>query len=547
MKLSLIMLMLMANLAISNGLYVPGYDLHCLNTGVAEAVQKVLSLNLFSNDKKKLHSLDNTEDAEYEKWLVTQGNVSFQGILNNIGGISELLQEKEVSEGAVIASPSKHKPDYFYQWVRDAALTIRSLVHYLEDNNLSNQRISSIIEKYIENNYHLQRLPNNLGRFDDDTRSGLGEPKFMPDCTAFNEHWGRPQNDGPGLRISTIVSYLNLIRKYKLQLSNNFLRDERFIYDEIIKPDLSYIVNNWKKESFDIWEEVNSFHFFTSMSQLRAIIDGLKLAKIYEVKSEFVDQLHETLDNLKGFIEGEARFAIPSSLYIIETPSLFSSGKRSGLDAATLLASIHSHDLEVDEYSDVPFDVNDYHILNTINAMASDMRFRYPVNRDRIGKPSLGVALGRYPEDIYDGVGTSEGNPWFIATASAAEVIFKTAYKLLDSRQDLLINKYNHEFFKSFITFEADDLEEFVIPYNSVRYNNALINLFNFGDSFLKIIKDHVDGRGHMSEQFNKYTGYMQGAKDLTWSYSAFWNALRWRTKTLDILSFYTTQRTLAA
>ena len=273
------------------------------------------------------------------------------------------------------------------------------------------------------------------------------------------------------------------------------------------------------------------------MSQLRAVIDGLKLAKKYEVDKQFVDQLYESITNLKLFIEVDARFAIPSSLYIIETPGLFSSGKRSGLDAAALLASIHSHDLEVDEYSDVPFDVNDYHILNTINAMASDMRFRYPINRDRIGKPSLGVALGRYPEDIYDGVGTSEGNPWFIATASAAEVIFKTIYKLLDSQQDLCINRYNQEFFKSFINFEADDLEEFVIPYNSIRYNNALLNLFDFGDSFLKIIKDHVDRNGHMSEQFNKYTGYMQGAKDLTWSYSAFWNALRWRNKTLEVIS----------
>lgn len=537
MKLNLIILMLIANFAVSYGLYVPGYDLHYLNTGVAEAVQKVLSLNLFPNYNDKVDLLDITEQSEYEKWLVTQGNTSFQGILNNIGGISEFLQGTEVSEGAVIASPSKNKPNYFYQWVRDAALTIRSLVHYLEDNNTNNQKICSIIEKYIENNYYLQRLPNNLGRFDDNTRSGLGEPKFMPDCTAFDEHWGRPQNDGPGLRISTIVSYLNLIEKYRLRLSNKFLKDERFIYDEIIKPDLFYIVKNWKKESFDIWEEVNSIHFFTSMSQLRAVIDGLKLAKKYEVDKQFVDQLYESIINLKLFIEVDAKFAIPSSLYIIETPGLFSSGKRSGLDAAALLASIHSHDLEVDEYSDVPFDVNDYHILNTINAMASDMRFRYPINRDRIGKPSLGVALGRYPEDIYDGVGTSEGNPWFIATASAAEVIFKTIYKLLDSQQDLCINRYNQEFFKSFINFEADDLEEFVIPYNSIRYNNALLNLFDFGDSFLKIIKDHVDGNGHMSEQFNKYTGYMQGAKDLTWSYSAFWNALRWRNKTLEVIS----------
>lgn len=535
MKLKLTFFIFLANLVLTLSLKVPGFNTQYLNSDALEAIQNVLKFNKSPASVENIRFLVGSQDSDYENWLLKQGNFSFQGVLNNIGGISQSLLESDVSDGAVIASPSKFKPNYFFQWVRDSALTVRSLIHYLQDNDIQDKKITSIIEQYIENNYYLQRISNRLGKFDDIDKLGLGEPKFWPDCTAFNEPWGRPQNDGPGLRVSTISSYLYLLNENGLKLSNPFLKDAKFIYDSIIKPDLIFIIKNWRKLSFDLWEEINSIHFFTSMSQLRAIKDGLYLAKTHELDENFIGQLMETYENLKHFIEVDAKFSIPSTLYIIETPSLFSNGRRSGLDAAVLLASLHSHDLEIDKYSDVPFDINDYHILNTINAMTSDMRLRYPINRDKIGKPSVGVALGRYPEDIYDGVGTSEGNPWFISTLSAAEVIFKTIYKLLIRNQDLFINKYNQEFYGSFMKFDIDELE-LLLPYNSARYNNALQNLFDFGDSYLKVVKDHADKDGHLSEQFNKYTGYMQGAKDLTWSYSAFWNAIRWRTKALELL-----------
>lgn len=535
MKLKLTFFIFLANLVLTLSLKVPGFNTQYSNSDALEAIQNVLKFNKSPASVGNIRFLVGSQDSDYENWLLRQGNFSFQGVLNNIGGISQSLLESEVSDGAVIASPSKFKPNYFFQWIRDSALTVRSLIHYLQDNDIQDKKITSIIEQYIENNYYLQRISNKLGKFDDIDKLGLGEPKFWPDCTAFNEPWGRPQNDGPGLRVSTISSYLYLLNENGLKLSNPFLKDAKFIYDSIIKPDLIFIIKNWRKLSFDLWEEINSIHFFTSMSQLRAIKDGLYLAETHELDEKFIGQLMETYESLKHFIEVDAKFSIPSTLYIIETPSLFSNGRRSGLDAAVLLASLHSHDLEIDKYSDVPFDINDYHILNTINAMTSDMRLRYPINRDKIGKPSVGAALGRYPEDIYDGVGTSEGNPWFISTLSAAEVIFKTIYKLLIRNQDLFINKYNQDFYGSFIKFDIDELE-LLLPYNSAKYNNALQNLFDFGDSYLKVVKDHADKDGHLSEQFNKYTGYMQGAKDLTWSYSAFWNAIRWRTKALELL-----------
>ncbi|KAK6455736.1 Glucoamylase GLU1 precursor [Scheffersomyces xylosifermentans] len=493
---------------------------------------------------------DNIRLADFETWVVEQKKVSFQGILNNIGGVSEFLNVSEVSKGAVIASPSKNKPNYFYQWVRDAALTIKSLIYHIDDNKFENvDDIKSVIEAYIENNYYLQRLDNNSGKFDDQDKAGLGEPKFNANNTAFTDNWGRPQRDGPGLRAITVLSYLSLLEKWDKKVSNEFLQSPEFIYNEIVKPDLIYIIKNWFKEGFDLWEEVNSHHYYTSITQLTAIKDGLALAQKIEKDPDFIRKLKVTFSNLKQFIEVDSGYKNPALPYIVETPSLLRSGKRTGLDAGSLLGSLHSHNMEFGDYSDIPFDVTDDHLINTLSAMVADMKYRYPLNHNKIGfEKGVGVALGRYPEDIYDGYGTSEGNPWFISTASASEIIFKFLYDLKNRKLDIIINNQNKDFFQQFIDFDkipSTDIvtvpaneytDAIVIRYGSQTYKTLALNLASYSDSFLEIIKDHVDNHGRMSEQFNKYHGFMQGARDLTWSYSAVWNAFRWRQKTLDIL-----------
>lgn len=49
----------------------------------------------------------------------------------------------------------------------------------------------------------------------------------------------------------------------------------------------------------------------------------------------------------------------------------------------------------------------DSRILSTLNSLINTFEPLYPINTQ-----SVGVGIGRYPEDIYNGVGTSQGNPW---------------------------------------------------------------------------------------------------------------------------------------
>ena len=56
------------------------------------------------------------------------------------------------------------------------------------------------IKDYIGAQAVLQGVSNPSGGFSDG--SGLGEPKFNVDESAFTGAWGRPQRDGPGWRYS---------------------------------------------------------------------------------------------------------------------------------------------------------------------------------------------------------------------------------------------------------------------------------------------------------------------------------------------------------
>ena len=49
-------------------------------------------------------------------------------------------------KGSVIAAPSKSHPDYYYHWVRDAALVVDSLLNLYVDPRFKNQAVKSLIK-----------------------------------------------------------------------------------------------------------------------------------------------------------------------------------------------------------------------------------------------------------------------------------------------------------------------------------------------------------------------------------------------------------------
>ena len=174
------------------------------------------------------------------------------------------------NKGIIIASPST-VPPYKFHWIRDSALVMRVFIDmYVKTKEA---KYFEYIINYIENESKVQDLP---------TLSGLGEPKINIDCTPFNGDWGSPQNDGPALRGIMMIKIINIF-KYNYDI----------LIDKLIRPiiikDINYIIENYDKISFDLWEEKKGWHFYTRMVQLKFLKDTitinkyLKLLKISEL------------------------------------------------------------------------------------------------------------------------------------------------------------------------------------------------------------------------------------------------------------------------
>ena len=93
------------------------------------------------------------------------------------------------------------------------------------------------IENYIIAQAKLQTVSNPSGSFSDG--SGLGEPKFNADGTAFTGSWGRPQRDGPALRATALIAYSRWL------IANGYTSTASSLVWPVIQNDLSYVTQYW--------------------------------------------------------------------------------------------------------------------------------------------------------------------------------------------------------------------------------------------------------------------------------------------------------------
>lgn len=408
------------------------------------------------------------------------------------------------------------------------------------DQRAQNTTLQSIILDYINTSKKIQRTDNPSGTFS--SLEGLGEPKFEVDGKPFTGNWGRPQRDGPALRSLTMMNYINT--EVKFHEDKNY-REFRDMFNEIIRFDLDYVALKWHQNGFDLWEEIDGKHFYTFMVQHACLVAGRKMAKgmgfnaagsYYAAQAEYIS----------AFIKD--KFWDSSKGHLIET---FHLDYRQGLDSALFLASVHSLDLINWNGHDSATDLYPPYSDEMVGSLAKyieSMRFLYPINFDRMSKfenlglnsSVVGIGVGRYSEDVYNGNGVSLGNPWFLCTATVSHNLYLVADYLI-SRPDyfnLVVNSQTKPLYGLFLHgqpgFDWSSNKDFIIPRTSGLYKLLVEMLVDYADSFLDVVREHQDAEGHLSEQFSRYNGFMTGARDLTWSYGAFWAATRQREITLE-------------
>jgi glucoamylase len=432
----------------------------------------------------------------FSEWLPFQKEQSIERMFKNISPEGTL-------PGTVIASPSRQDPDYFFHWIRDAAL-VMAVVFQLYEKSTGEKREE--LKQILIDFTHLTRK-NQL----EPAPTGLGEPKFHVDGRAFTGPWGRPQTDGPALRAVVLIRFAHsLLDEGESEFVKKYLYDSDFPTNSVIKADLEYVSRYWGHTSFDLWEEVRGQHYYTRYSHQAALVEGAKLAERLndpEAASWYRQHSAEVRNSLRYHWSDERGY-----IEVTRDRDGGADYKYSGLDASTLLAALHA------PTPDGFHSIEDSRILATAHAIRNSFDRIYGINHR--GLPA--TAIGRYPEDIYYG-----GNPWILTTAAYAEMYFKLVKKFTQ-KQSIHIDARNIAFYNAAMkkwkrTGSDTGLRvDQTITKDQPVYHELLQALFLEGDEFLKRIQVHVTPHGDMDEQLDRDSGYMLSARDLTWSHAAF-------------------------
>jgi len=409
--------------------------------------------------------------------------------------------------GAILASPSQQHPNYYYHWMRDAAITMNVVLTIggnvgLQDNHVKN---------YIQ----WVKVVQNAEKIHDEC-DVLGEPKFYLNGTVYDGAWGRPQNDGPALRSLVLI-------RYAMRLNNGTEAEKEIVKNELwpmIQKDLNYVKNVWGENCFDLWEEVNGRHFFTRYVQRCALLLGADLgALLGEAKPDWKNNADQIEDSLAAHWNPQTQIIE----YAINPPD---HPKYHNIDVAVMLGSLYGSP----GYG--KYTVEDPKVQSTVEAMIDVFNDgSYPIqNQDREGG-LFGHFIGRYPNDTYNGYDSNQkGNPWILATNALGEYYYRLALGHVKKIQNDTTSTHTNYFYKHFTNLMNKHYDTNTYQVEDVKnwdHEKVAQSLEVMGDDQCILVRNHIaGGKFHMSEQLNLHTGFLQGANDLTWSYGTIISAM---------------------
>ncbi|KAJ3145912.1 glycoside hydrolase 15 protein [Geranomyces variabilis] len=443
-------------------------------------------------------------------------------------------------DGAVVAgaaAPVLTPGDaYQYYWVRDGGLTMAALADLYAATKSSD--VPSKWDAFYQWTVKTQATAraSSPGWF----KEQQAWTKYSLDGQPYQQ-WMSPQYDGPALRASAFIKWA----KASGNAGKYYVASDP---KSVIKTDLDSIVNSYTVEDgYEPWEEVIGEHFFVHMTQHRALLDGADLAaslgdnagaQTYRATAQKVRDL------LNAFWDGSNHFKA--------TLGGKNGGQNQGaqakcdagafVDISSILAIIHASD-------DSTFPANDPKVQSTFYEMIraftqgaykpKTVLSDWSLNQKDTtfnGLP-MNPAVGRYPEDIYDGAeytyAQSKGAGfWFLATNAMAETLYKAV--AANDRTGAITITAESVGFWNFIGLANAKPQS--IAKGTPAFAQAQLLLVDNADRFIRRTAKYVTPEGYMSEQFQFATGAQQGTQDLAWSYASVVSASLARTAALSLV-----------
>ncbi len=421
------------------------------------------------------------------------------GIVKRRPGFGHSVTPKK---GSIVASPVLASydpdPDYFFHWFRDSAVVIDAVRLLLADGSLPAASALGYFRDFVHFSLSLLDLDGGalvaapgwragvaadfakFVRTDADLGAVRGElvsaeARVNPDGTLDISSWGRPQHDGPPLRLLAVLRW---VRDVTLD------SDLAAAVAALVRADIAFTRARWRIPSVDIWEEEKGHHYYTLRVAAAALEEG---AGWLEARSGDGDAHEAQLCRA----DARAILGMLDSFWVAETghyrSRVLESGARSvkELDIAVIFAAIHGVG---PQGAGGTHSVHDPRMQATLARLEALFDAEYPINRDR--PASRAPAMGRYKGDVY-----YSGGAYYFSTLAAAEFCYRAAVGQRVARKGSQVSV------------------------NEPSVDEALMER---GDAFLETVRAFTPPSGDMSEQFDQKTGEQTSAKHLAWSYAAF-------------------------
>lgn len=436
--------------------------------------------------------------SELDRWIERQyrhamaamlPSLSPVGITKERPGFGQTVHPKK---GSIVASPVLASydpdPDYFFHWFRDSAVVIDAVRLLLVDGSLAAAQALEYFRDFVQFSLSLFNLD---GRFlvaapewrarvapdfekfvRSDTELGAvhgglvsAEARVNADATLDISNWGRPQHDGPPLRLLAVLRWARGVDLGSAELAAQAAA--------LIRADIAFTRGCWRRPSVDIWEEEKGHHYYTlrvaaaALAEAADWLDGQGGGGDSSEARLCRSDAREILRMLDGYWLADEGYY---------RSRLLEGGLRSTkeLDIAVIFAAIHGVGGTGTTHT-----VHDPRMHATLGRLESLFDTEYPINHAR--PVTRGPAMGRYKGDVY-----YSGGAYYFSTLAAAEFCFRAAVTGHGSKKGID---------------------------SSFR---------DRGDAFLETVRAFTPPSGDMSEQFDQKTGAQTSAKHLAWSYAAF-------------------------
>ena len=354
---------------------------------------------------------------ELDDWIERQAQLS-ANLMERAISATNLRRERAAfgqmivpARGSVLASPSmadwNPEPDYFFHWLRDSAIVMRTVAELAADARSEAERRRWIrhFNDFVDFSLALTRIDGaDYPSLQEKTQPGfrkflrpddamralagdalLGEPRCNPDGSPDALRWSRPQYDGPALRALACLRFL----------ATGGAASEAM--RELLHRDLDFTRRHAGAACIGPWEEAeeNAHHYYVALVQFGALVHGRAFVTAPDAEA----RLRAVLDR---------HWSEDHQVYAAIWP--FRGGGRDDIvDTACLLGVVDA------DLPGGPHSVDDPRLWLTFAALEDLFAREFPINRGR-GAP----ALGRSRNDRYFG-----GGAWYVTTLAAASLCYR--------------------------------------------------------------------------------------------------------------------------